>query len=50
MAVKFTRPCQLGTLYNKDEVAGFDEATEKRLVEQKFAEPHKAKPSDKPAA
>lgn len=38
MAVKFLRQCQLGTLYNKGEVAGFDKETEARLVEQKFAE------------
>ena len=42
MPVKFVRPCKLGTLYNKGEIAGFDEATEKRLVEQKYAEPYKA--------
>ncbi len=42
MAVKFLKPCQQGTLYNKDEVASFDTATEKRLVDQKFAEAVKA--------
>jgi len=47
MAVKFLRSCQQGTLYNKDEVASFDAATEKRLVEQKFAEAVK---TEKPAA
>lgn len=48
MAVKFLRPCQQGTLYNKDEVAGFDKETEKLLVDQKFAEA--VKPADKPNA
>lgn len=43
MAVKFLRPCQQGALYNEGEVAGFDEATEKRLVDQKFAEAVKPK-------
>ncbi|MFZ3485289.1 hypothetical protein [Sphingomonas sp. 3-13AW] len=50
MAVKFLRQCQQGTLYNKDEIASFDAATEKRLVDQKFAEPVKAKAEDKSAA
>lgn len=49
MAVKFLRPCQQGTLYNKDEIAGFDAAIEKRLIEQKFAEKAPAKAADKPA-
>lgn len=38
MAVKFLKPCQQGTLYNVDEVAGFEPEVEKRLIEQKFAE------------
>lgn len=42
MAVKFLKPCQQGTLYNKDEVAGFDKETEARLIKQGFAEAHKA--------
>jgi hypothetical protein len=50
MAVKFLRQCQQGTLYNKGEVASFDAETEKRLVDQKFAETVKAKPAEKPAA
>ncbi len=49
MAVKFTQPCQLGTLYNEDEIAGFDKETEARLVKQGFAEVYKPKASDKPA-
>lgn len=49
MAVKFLKPCQQGTLYNKDEVASFDADVEKRLIEQKFAEAVKA-PAAKPAA
>ncbi len=47
MAVKFLKPCQQGTLYNKDEIAGFDKATETRLIKQGFAEAHKA-PATKP--
>jgi hypothetical protein len=42
MAVKFLKPCQQGTLYNKDEIASFDADTEERLVKQKFAETYKA--------
>ena len=38
MAVKFLKPCQQGTLYNAGETAGFDAETEKRLVDQNFAE------------
>jgi hypothetical protein len=45
MAVKFLKSCQQGSLYNEGEIAAFDEATEKTLVEQKFAETYK-----KPAA
>ena len=37
--------------HNPGEIATFDEATEKSLIEQKFAEPYKAaKADDKPAA
>jgi hypothetical protein len=50
MAVKFLKPCQQGALYNEGEIASFDEATEKMLVDQKFAEPVKPKPDPKPAA
>ncbi len=50
MAVKFLQPCQQGALYNEGEIAGFDAATEKRLIEQKFAEKAPAKAADKPAA
>lgn len=50
MAVKFLKPCQQGTLYNKDEVASFDAATEKRLVEQKFAEAVKSTAKAEPQA
>jgi hypothetical protein len=50
MAVKFLKPCQQGTLYNKDEIAGFDKETEARLVKQGFAEVHKAPAAEKPAA
>ena len=50
MAIKFLKPCQQGTLYNKGEIAGFDKATEERLVEQGFAQVHKAPVAEKPAA
>ncbi|MFN3387445.1 MAG: hypothetical protein ACK40O_00825 [Allosphingosinicella sp.] len=50
MAVKFLKPCQQGALYNKDEVAGFDRATEARLVKQGFAEVYKAEKAEKPAS
>ncbi|MGR6329216.1 hypothetical protein ACU5AX_09130 [Sphingomonas sp. XXL09] len=49
MAVKFLKPCQQGTLYNKDEVASFDKDVEARLIEQKFAERHSPK-AEKAAA
>jgi hypothetical protein len=49
MAVKFLKPCQQGTLYNKDEIAGFDKETEKLLIDQKFAEAVKPA-TDKTAA
>lgn len=49
MAVKFLKPCQQGTLYNEGEIAAFDKDTEKRLVDQKFAEAVKAEPAKKPA-
>ncbi len=50
MAVKFLKPCQQGTLYNEGEIAGFDDATEARLVKQEFAEKVKATPkTEKPA-
>jgi len=42
MAVKFLKPCQQGTLYNKDEVASFDSDVEEALIKQKFAEAVKA--------
>lgn len=41
MAVKFLKPCQQGALYNKGEIAGFDQDIEKRLIEQEFAIAHK---------
>jgi len=52
MAIKFLRPCQQGTLYNEGEIASFDDAVEKRLVEQKFAEAYKEAKASKtdPAA
>jgi hypothetical protein len=49
MAVKFIKPCQQGTLYNVDEVAGFDRETEARLVKQGFAEVHKPEKAEKAA-
>lgn len=51
MAVKILKTTQMGTLYNPGELATFDDETEKRLIEQKFAEAYKpAKAADKPAA
>lgn len=50
MAVKFIQPCQQGTLYNVDEIAGFDKETEKRLIEQEFAVAHKPAKPEAPAA
>lgn len=50
MAVKFLQPCQQGTLYSEDEIARFDDETEKRLIEQGFAEAVKAKAPEKPAS
>lgn len=37
MAVKFNQTAQVGTLYNKGDVAAFDEETEKQLIEAKVA-------------
>lgn len=49
MAVKFLKPCQQGTLYNEGEIAGFDKATEARLIKQGFAEAVKPeKAAEKP--
>ena len=42
MAVKFLKPCQQGSLYNTDEIAGFDKDVEARLIKQGFAEAYKA--------
>lgn len=52
MAIKFLKPCQQGTLYNENEIAGFDEETENRLIKQGFAEAAKPakKTTEKPAA
>lgn len=49
MAVKFLKPCQQGTLYNEGETAAFDDETEKRLVDQGFAEAVKTAPEKKTA-
>lgn len=38
MAVKFLKPTNVGTLYNKGEVAGFSAEIEAALVEQGDAE------------
>ncbi len=46
MAVKFMTQTQVGTLYNKGDVAGFDAATEKELIEAKVAVPVKAKDAE----
>ncbi len=37
MAVKFLKPAQVGTLYNKGEIAGFDAEIERQLIEAKVA-------------
>ena len=51
MAVKFLKACQQGTLYNKDEIAGFEKDVEARLIKQGFAETYKAPAkSEAPAA
>jgi hypothetical protein len=41
MAVKFLVQAQVGTLYNKGDIAGFDEKTEQQLVEAKVAVAYK---------
>ncbi|MGK2287239.1 hypothetical protein [Pedomonas sp. V897] len=38
MAVKFLKPTNVGTLYNKDEIAGFSPEIEEALVKQGDAE------------
>ncbi|MEK9211517.1 hypothetical protein [Sphingomonas sp. 2378] len=49
MAVKFLETTQVGTLYNKGEIASFDEKTEKELVEAKTAVAVKADKKDAPS-
>ena len=49
MAVKFLETTQVGTLYNKGEIASFDAQTEKELVAAKAAEAIKADKKDAPA-
>ncbi|MDP2129987.1 MAG: hypothetical protein U0975_16330 [Erythrobacter sp.] len=44
--VKFLMPYTVGALYNEGEVAGFDEAITKDLIERGIAEPVKATKSD----
>ncbi|MCZ4340178.1 hypothetical protein O4H52_01070 [Sphingomonadaceae bacterium G21617-S1] len=41
MTVKFIEPAQVGTTYNVDEIATFDEETEAKLIEGKVAVDHK---------
>jgi hypothetical protein len=43
--VKFLQPVTLGTTYNPDEMAGFDDDVAKGLIEQKLAEEVKSKPA-----
>lgn len=52
MAVKFLAPAQIGTLYNKGEIAAFTPEQEKQLIEAKVAVAYDAKKSaaDKAAA
>ena len=45
MAVKFLQPAQVGTIYNKGEVASFDAETEKDLIGREIAEAVKVKGS-----
>lgn len=40
--VKFLMPYTVGALYNEGEVAGFDEAIAKDLIDREIAEPFKA--------
>jgi len=44
--VKFLMPYTVGALYNEGEIAGFDEAIAKDLIEREIAEPVKAAKSD----
>jgi len=37
MAVEFLQSTQVGTLYNKGDIAGFNEETEKQLIGAKVA-------------
>ena len=53
MAVKFIQSTQVGTLYNVDDIAGFDAKTEAELIKAEVAVAYKAekpKPEDKPGA
>lgn len=38
MAVKFLKAANVGTLYNEGEIASFDAATEKALIDEEIAE------------
>lgn len=46
-AIKFLAACTVGSLYNKGEVAGFEDAIADDLIKQGVAEAHKAGKSDK---
>jgi hypothetical protein len=49
--VKFNHAHSVGAHYNKDDVAKFDAATEKDLIERKIADKHTpAKADDKAAS
>lgn len=51
MAVKFKMPHTIGSLYVEGDIAKFDAAVEKDLINRKIAENHEAKPAaTKPAA
>lgn len=41
-AIKFLTACTVGSLYNKGEVAGFEDAVADDLIKQGVAEAHKA--------
>lgn len=48
-AIKFLTACTVGSLYNKGEVAGFEDAIADDLIKQGVAEAHKAGKGDKGA-
>lgn len=50
MTVKFNHAHPVGSHYNKDDIAKFDDEVEKDLIERKIASKYEAKTAPKAAA